>query len=119
MIRGTLGLNKRMLGTQKECLAAEYLQKQGMQILERNFRCRLGEIDVIARDGDTLVFTEVKYRKNDRYGSPLEAVNFRKQSTIRKVAEYYLLCNPMDRMAVRFDVIGIQGDKLEHIRNAF
>lgn len=112
-------MNKRKLGAQKECLAAEYLRSQGMQILEQNFRCRIGEIDVVARDGDTLVFAEVKYRKNDHYGSPLEAVNFHKQNTIRKVAEYYLMCNPMVRMTVRFDVIGILGDKIEHIRNAF
>lgn len=112
-------MNKRTLGTQKERLAAEYLKSQGMRILERNFRCRTGEIDMIAQDGDTLVFVEVKYRSNDHYGSPLEAVNFRKQNTIRKVAEYYLLCHPIDRAAIRFDVIGILGDRIEHIRNAF
>lgn len=112
-------MNKREIGTQKERLAAEYLRSQGMQILEQNFRCRMGEIDVIAIDGDALVFAEVKYRRNDRYGSPLEAVNFRKQNTIRKVAEYYLLCRHVEHMPVRFDVIGILGDRLEYIRNAF
>ena len=61
-------LNKRELGTQKELLAMHYLESQGMKILERNFRCRTGEIDLIARDGTCLVFVEVKYRTTDRYG---------------------------------------------------
>lgn len=112
-------MNKREIGAQKEQLAAEYLRSQGMQILEQNFRCRIGEIDVIAQDADTLVFIEVKYRTNRNYGSPLEAVNFRKQNTIRKVAEYYLMYRWHGECAVRFDVVGILDQKMEHIRNAF
>ena len=112
-------LNKRELGTQKELLAMHYLEKQGMKILERNFRCRTGEIDLIARDGTCLVFVEVKYRTTDRYGSPLEAVSARKQQTIRKVAEVYLLTRRQTDCEVRFDVVGICGDDFRHIKDAF
>ena len=79
----------------------------------------MGEIDLIAREGDCLVFVEVKYRTGNRYGSPLEAVNVRKQITIRKVAQYYLLGRKQLDRQVRFDVVGICGDQIEHIRNAF
>jgi len=96
-----------------------YLEKQGMKILQRNFRCRMGELDLIAQEGECLVFVEVKYRTSNRYGSPLEAVNARKQSTIRKVAQYYLLGRKWLDCPVRFDVVGICGDQIEHIRNAF
>ena len=78
--------NRRQIGTKEEALAAAFLEKQGYQILERNFRCRLGEIDLIARDGSTLVFVEVKYRKNADFGTPAEAVNRKKQLTICETA---------------------------------
>lgn len=116
---GEAVLNKRELGTQKELLAMQYLRQQGMIILERNFRCRMGEIDLIARDGSYLVFVEVKYRTTNRYGSPLEAVNVRKQQTIRKVAQYYLLGRKQTDAPVRFDVVGICGEEITHIKNAF
>ena len=72
-------MNKRQLGTVYEQKAAAYLQQQGYEILECNFRCRLGEIDIIAREGGYLCFVEVKYRSGDGYGSPLEAVGVYKQ----------------------------------------
>lgn len=112
-------MNKREIGTQKELLAIRYLEEQNMQILEKNFRCRVGEIDIIAQDNDTIVFVEVKYRKNDSCGSPFEAVHFRKQNTIRQVAQFYLLKAHCSNCKVRFDVIGILGDQLEHLKNAF
>lgn len=112
-------MNKRDLGTQKELQAMHYLESQGMKIIQRNFRCRMGEIDLIAQEGDCLVFVEVKFRTSSCYGSPLEAVNVRKQSTIRKVAQYYLLGRRQADCPVRFDVVGICGDQIEHIRNAF
>ena len=112
-------MNKRELGTQKELQAMHYLESQGMKILQRNFRCRMGEIDLIAQDGTCIVFVEVKYRTSSRYGSPFEAVNARKQSTIRKVAQYYLLGRKQMDCLVRFDVVGICGNELEHMKNAF
>ena len=112
-------LNKRELGTQKELQAMHYLESQGMKILQRNFQCRMGEIDLIAQEGDCLVFVEVKYRAGNRYGSPLEAVNVRKQNTNRNVAQYYLLGRKQVDCPVRFDVVGNCGNELEHMRNAF
>ena len=80
----------RARGARYEELAAAFLEKQGYVILEKNFFCRTGEIDIIAREGDTLVFVEVKYSKDLAAGDPAEAVNERKQEKIRKAAAFYL-----------------------------
>lgn len=112
--------NKRETGSQKEELAAEFLTRRGVKILKQNFRCRQGEIDLIGRDGCYLVFFEVKYRKNERKGAPAEAVGYRKQQKIRYTAQYYL-CRfryPEDTPC-RFDVVGILGEKITWIRDAF
>ena len=76
-------MNKREIGSRYEEAAAVFLQKQGFRILEKNFRCRQGEIDLVCREGKELVFTEVKYRSDVSCGSPFEAVDFRKQEKIR------------------------------------
>ncbi|MCU6723988.1 Uncharacterised protein family UPF0102 [uncultured Clostridium sp.] len=112
-------MNRRETGTQYEERAAEYLIAQNYQILERNYRIRSGEIDIIARDGTVLVFMEVKYRKNDESGNPLEAVDIRKQRKIIKVARYYLYQKKYGDVPCRFDVIGICGSHIEHIKDAF
>ena len=112
-------MNRRETGTQYEERAAEYLIAQNYQILERNYRIRSGEIDIIARDGTGLVFIEVKYRKNDESGNPLEAVDIRKQRKIIKVARYYLYQKKYGNVPCRFDVIGICGSHIEHIKDAF
>ena len=112
-------MNRRETGTQYEERAAEYLIAQNYQILERNYRIRSGEIDIIARDGTALVFIEVKYRKNDESGNPLEAVDIRKQRKIIKVARYYLYQKKYGDVPCRFDVIGICGSHIEHIKDAF
>ena len=112
--------NRRQIGTKEEALAAAFLEKQGYQILERNFRCRLGEIDLIARDGSTLVFVEVKYRKNADFGTPAEAVNRKKQLTICRVADYYRMVHRIpDNRPCRFDVAAIQGTVIQVVRDAF
>lgn len=114
-------MNKRKIGAFYEEQAAQYLEGKGYCILEKNFRCRQGEIDLIARDGDTLVFVEVKYRMNDVCGEPEEAVDFRKQKKIRRVAEYYLLCSglPQD-INCRFDVAALDGSgEIRYYENAF
>lgn len=112
--------NRRRVGTTYEELAAKYLERRGYQILERNYRCRLGEIDLIAREGNTLVFLEVKYRKTGAYGSPAEAVTFAKQRTICRVADYYRITHGIsERQPCRFDVVAILGGQIEVIRNAF
>ena len=112
-------MNRRETGTQYEERAAEYLIAQNYQILERNYRIRSGEIDIIARDGTVLVFIEVKYRKNEESGNPLEAVDIRKQKKIIKVARYYLYQKKYGDVPCRFDVIGICGSHMEHMKDAF
>lgn len=113
-------VNKRKLGADKETLAIAYLETQGFQILTRNFRCRQGEIDVIARHGEYLVFVEVKYRRDTEKGSPQAAVGAQKQRKICRVADYYRLTRGMGAgVAVRYDVIAMQGNEITWIPNAF
>lgn len=113
-------MNKRTLGARQEAQAAAYLEGCGMQILERNFRTRTGEIDLIARDGETLVFVEVKYRADSAMGYAAEAVDARKRQRIIRTARYYLTGHGCGAdTPCRFDVIGITGEKLEYIRDAF
>ena len=113
-------MNKREQGSHYETMAAEYLKNKGYKIITQNFFSKNGEIDIIAKDTDTLVFCEVKYRSNTRYGLPEEAVDYRKQDKIRKTAAYYLYRNnfPVETR-VRFDVIAVLGEKITHIEDAF
>ncbi len=112
--------NKRQIGAQYEEKAVNHFTHSGYLILERNFRNRCGEIDIIARKQGVLVFVEVKYRSTEEFGSPLEAVDARKQSQIRRVAQYYMLKNNLSEWTpCRFDVIGFSGDEMQHIENAF
>lgn len=112
--------NKRQLGADKEQLAAEYLTARGMNILERNFRNRQGEIDIIGRHGQYLVFVEVKFRSGTDMGMAVEAVGIRKQRQICKVADYYRMMHHLgDNTAVRYDVLAIQGEDIQWIQNAF
>ncbi len=112
--------NRRSTGTFYEEKAAEYLKGLGMDIVCRNFRCRFGEIDLVAKDGDVLVFVEVKYRKKASAGGALCQVGYRKQRTISRVALFYLTRYGLyDRTACRFDVVGITGEELVHIKDAF
>ena len=75
--------NKRQIGTEKEKLAGAYLEQNGYEIIEYNFRCKQGEIDIVAKDGEYLVFCEVKYRSNIKKGTPFEAVDYKKQRVRR------------------------------------
>ena len=119
MIQGRV-MNKRTVGSEKEELAIRYLREHGVNILCRNFRSRAGEIDIIGREDNTIVFFEVKYRKNERTGTPQEAVTFSKQKTICRVADFYRVRYriPYDA-ACRFDVIAILGEQITWLRNAF
>lgn len=113
-------VNKRQMGTSYELKAETYLREKGYKILETNFRNRSGEIDIIAKDGEYFCFIEVKYRTTNDYGNPLEAVDFRKQNQIRKVAMYYLMKNKLSEWTpCRFDVIAFEGEKMTHVENAF
>jgi putative endonuclease len=92
---------------------------RGYRILERNFRCRAGEVDLVAEDADDLVFVEVKTRRGDVYGSPEEAVTLQKQRKIVEVANYYLDLHSSSERSWRIDVVAVQlsrGGRLEEIR---
>lgn len=115
----TVQKNKRRTGAAYEQAAGFYLEQLGYEILQYNYRCRSGEIDIIAKDGETLVFCEVKYRSDGAMGSPLEAVDVKKQRTIFRSALYYLSEHGLEDVPCRFDVIGIEGAKITQIRNAF
>lgn len=114
------------LGAWGEEKAVRYLTRRGYQILDRNFRSRFGEIDIIAKKGDELVFVEVRLRRSTAHGTPEETVDHRKQEKLRKTAQYYLLCNPTE-LQPRFDVLALYAHKgtdtwplpLKHIKNAF
>lgn len=113
-------MNTRATGARKEEIACKYLEKQGVQIKERNFRCRQGEIDLIGYDGDYLVAFEVKYRKDASMGGAAEAVGYGKQRKICSVFDYYRMIRKLPgNQSVRFDVIAMDGDKIEWIKNAF
>lgn len=113
-------MNKRQIGAHYEALAAEYLERAGYRILARNFRSRTGEIDIVARDGEYLVFAEVKYRAGGARGSALEAVNYRKQQSIINTARFYMLKHGYGTEAsCRFDVVAIEGSQFTLVRNAF
>ena len=112
--------NKRGVGTRFEDLAVGFLEDKGYRILERNLRFHRDEIDIIAKDGEAIVFGEVKYRSSEAKGYPSEAVDYKKQRVISKVALYYLTSRlKRTDVACRFDVVSILGDKIEHIKNAF
>lgn len=119
-MRENKSINKRTVGSKYEQTAGEFLIKKGYRIIAYNYRCKLGEIDIIALDGDELVFVEVKYRASSRYGSPMEAVDYRKQNKIYMVANYYLMEQHISKYTkVRFDVVGILGKEITLIKNAF
>ena len=111
--------NNRETGGNYEQAAGFYLEQHGFQILEYNYRCRIGEIDIVAKDGENLVFCEVKYRADQRRGNPLEAVDARKQRKIFQTAMYYMTERHLGDVPCRFDVVGIEGTKIQLIKNAF
>ena len=114
-------MNTREIGTRYEKEAAEFLEKKGYKILEMNFRGRNAEADIIAKDGNTYVFVEVKYRLSAGSGHPLEAVTYAKQRKVSAAALYYMSIHKLapDAVSIRFDVIGIEGSEITHLENAF
>lgn len=115
-------MNKRKIGADYEDQAALYLQQKGFRIIQRNYRCHIGEIDIIARDGEYLVFVEVKYRQTDSFGTGEFHVDKRKQHTIYRVAQQFLIWNYPEAVLppCRFDVIAIDGlGEITHYPDAF
>jgi putative endonuclease len=112
------------LGRRGEEAAARYLAGLGFRILQRRFRTRSGEIDLVAEEGETLAFIEVKTRSSSVCGSPAEAVDRRKQARLRRAAETYLARTGQYEAACRFDVVEVWDDpdgecRIDHIRDAF
>jgi putative endonuclease len=113
----------KVLGIEGENVAVKFLEKKGYRIIRRNYKTHIGEIDIIAQDGNTIVFVEVKTRGNESFGKPFEAVNKRKRQKLKNLALLYLKNQGME-FPVRFDVLSIfysdKGKKeIEHIKDAF
>jgi putative endonuclease len=119
-----LGDYKRRLGQQGEDIAADYLLKQGYSILARNWRCPAGELDIVAREGGTLVFVEVRTRRGDRFGTPEESITSTKQAKLVELAQTYLQEHGLADENWRIDVVAVELDgrgrvkRLNLIRNA-
>ena len=111
-------MNRR--GEPAESLAAAFLEREGLKILERNYRCRFGEIDIVARDGATLVFVEVRRRKSEAFGGPAESITAAKRTKIIRAARHYL-ARRRNAPPCRFDAVLIRGEppRIEWIKNAF
>jgi putative endonuclease len=113
-------LSTRAVGAWAERVACVFLESQGYEIVKRNFYTRFGEIDIIAKDENYLVFIEVKYRKSKEYGFPSQAVTYKKQQRIRRSCEFYLIRYGIkEETPIRFDVVEIIGKKIRVIKNAF
>lgn len=113
-------MNKRSVGTINEDRAIEYLQKNDFVILERNFRVRQGEIDVVGLHQNCLVFVEVKFRSGNKHGEAVEAVGVTKQRQICKVSQFYLAFHPdMGAKNIRYDVVTVVNDQVVWYQNAF
>lgn len=111
--------NNYIKGRDGENTACEYILKRNFEIVENNYRSPFGEIDIIAKDGEYIVFIEVKFRNDLSHGYPREAVGKGKQKNIIKTAEYYISENNIQNTDFRFDVIEILGHNIEYIENAF
>jgi putative endonuclease len=114
---------RKQVGNKGESLAEDYIKRKGYKIIQRNYRCRLGEIDIIAKDGDTIVFIEVRTKQNENFGSPQDSVTSTKINKISKTALSFIQEKNLSGFSYRFDFIAItfsQGKpNIEHIENAF
>ena len=114
-------LNTREIGNKYEDKSVETLMDEVYKILERNYQNRFGEIDIIVKLNEELVFVEVKARSNINFGYPSEAVNYKKKMKIKNVAKYYIVKNKLEKVPIRFDVIEVylKNNEINHIENAF
>jgi len=117
--------SRMKLGTKGEKRAAKFLKRKGYKIIQRNYRCKLGEIDIIARQSDTIVFVEVKTRQTKDFGAPQDAITAAKKNHISKVALCYIKDKNLMGQSCRFDVVAVdfspqsRKPKIDHIENAF
>jgi putative endonuclease len=108
---------KIALGTKGEKIAADYLRKKGYRIISQNFQHRYTQIDLIAQKDDTFIFVEVKCRKNYKFGLPVEALTQRKLFSLQKGVQYYLHINKLYSVVVRLDLVGIEMDSDNMVKN--
>ncbi|MGH1427073.1 MAG: YraN family protein [Arenicella sp.] len=106
----TQSLKYKSTGSIAEEIACQYLQQQKLTLVIQNYHCQRGEIDIIMRDKDTLVFIEVKYRANNRHGTPIEAIHYHKLQKIKSTIEHYIMTNNLGYIPCRIDVIGLHGN---------
>ena len=118
-----MSLSRKRLGREGEDVAAGFLKKKGYKLVERNYRCKTGEVDLIVLDRKVIVFVEVKTRTDHSFGSPFEAVEARKQRKMIQAARFFLHERKLHQRDARFDVVGVSwpgGEPvIEHIENAF
>ncbi len=112
-----------ILGSRAEKLAAKYLINNRLTLLEKNYRCKLGEIDLVMQHADSLVFVEVRHRKSQKFGGALESVGHQKQVKLRRAAEHYLVHHKLNDCAARFDILCVNGNlnnpEYHWVKNAF
>lgn len=113
----------KIIGNYGEDIASKFLEKNKYKIIERNYRCKYGEIDIITKDKNILAFVEVKSRTNQHYGLPAEAVNYYKQKKIINTAKYYVLSQKIKNTFCRFDIVEVflsdDDNNVRLIKNAF
>lgn len=114
-------MDRQLIGKEAERNAENWLISQGLQCIQRNMQCRLGEIDLIMTDGEYLIFVEVRYRRNLGFGSAASTVDWRKQRKLLRAARFFLAANPQwSNHPCRFDVVAFEGNGLPlWYRNAF
>jgi len=115
---------RKKLGSRGEDIAARFLRKQGYRIIERNYRSRLGEIDIVAEEDEVIVFVEVKTRRSADFGLPEEALSYDKRQRLSRLALNYIVHRKMQEASCRFDVVSIlmdsdRANRVRLIRNAF
>lgn len=99
-----------ILGNRAEKLAAKHLKKHKLKLIETNYHCKLGELDLIMRDGDYLVFVEVRHRRSQNFGGALESIDKRKQTKLTRAAQHYLVHHNINNCPARFDIVCVNGD---------
>jgi putative endonuclease len=117
------GSDRIQTGKKGEDIAVAYLKRKGYQLLDRNYRCLFGEVDIVAKEGDMIVFIEVKSRRSEQFGDPQMAVGIQKQKKLSRIAMKYLEEKSLYPCNARFDVVAVKmfltGTQIEIIRNAF
>ncbi|OAI04247.1 YraN family protein [Methylomonas methanica] len=107
-------------GDSAEQQALAYLQKHGLQWVCSNFRCKMGELDLVMKDGAALVIVEVRFRKSEQFGGALASITRQKQARIIAATQHYVIINNLSNVSIRFDVVAVAGDnRLDWIKNAF